>query len=161
MTSLYDKYQKSFTESLYAKYRKNVSEAEENAQVEEACQALCLAESAAIPVTPCTPAFPDARFFKNPGMAAQGAPRFNAAQNIKYRCWSNLPTLEYGKIPSNYLGDAEALKAKDTACYKCRTETRTRIQLSGAVKPDVRFWVGAGAATVGVLIAVMVKISRK
>lgn len=146
--------------TLEEKYRERVPLEVENLQVDKACEKTCAAEMTSGTLGPCDPTYPDARFFKNPGPAKTGVSRYSGKDDVAYRCWSNLPTLTYGSTPTNYLGDAYALKARDTECYKCKANARARIQLSGAVQPDARFWVGAGAAAVGVLLAVMVKVSR-
>ena len=141
--------------TAYDKYRAKMSVEEEDRLVEEACKKVQLTTKSAA-LLPCQT---DPLFRSNPPAGDPGPWKGNTAFN--YRCWQTLPTLQYGKIPSNFLGDQAAVDLIKDPLHQCREQARARIQIERAIAPDTRFWVGLGAAGVGVLVAFTAKMIRR
>lgn len=146
--------------TAYERYRKKVSFEQEDAAVDAACKATCLGEK--VPALPPCSGQEGALFKANPPWKG-AVPQFpDKTTESKYRCWMTMSTLPYGSatIPG-FVGDSAAVALLDTECLKCRQRERAKIQIAGAIAPDYRFWIGAGAAGVGVLLAVTMKLIRR
>jgi hypothetical protein len=146
--------------TAYDKYRAKMSVEEEDRLVDIACKATEL-QNKASPYPPCQAFVGGGPFFRPNPPAKDAGPWKGRPEEHAYKCWQTLPTLSYGKTPGSFLGDTAAREIVNSPVQQCREQARARIQIERAIAPDARFWVGVGAAGLGVLVAFTAKLVRR
>lgn len=91
----------------------------------------------------------------------EGRPASSGEGSSDYRCWLAQPQLILNQEPYGFRGDrvVSAMAASD--CVNCKESMRMKLRAEAMVKPDYRFWLGVGAASAGLLLALTVGIRRR
>lgn len=151
--------------NLYDKYLKRRSPEEETRIVTQKCEKLCRIQDkgGALDKGPCKSTRPDLTgyFIGLPKYKGKMPAAFNAQDADRYGCWFVLPTLSLNERPRTLKPREELFKIQDEACFKCLRKEREKLQAGMVYSPDARFWIGVGAASAGLLVGLMVKITRR
>ena len=146
---------------LYQKFRSKNPVEEENQKVEQRCAKVC--ETKLLEGVTCkTTIASQAAFFRGKPPYRGQVPSAYGDRKDKYRCWTVLPTIKLGQRPAT-LKSAEEINqiVESNECFQCRRKVRQELQADMVYSPDARFWIGVGAASAGVLVSLMVAVTRR
>jgi hypothetical protein len=145
-------------------YAKKVPPDQEEKYVEESCAEECSKERSTV-VTECSAREADIMPYFRGAKPVPGAFSHLTGQaaysSVNVPCWAALPKLSLAYRPPSYVGEIVSRQVLNSPCFKCRLDALVRHQSQNGFGPDKRFWVGVGAASVAVLLAVVVGATRR
>lgn len=148
--------------TLYRKYRDKVSEDEENLKVRNKCDKFCAVSTASSESNTCKSTLPALTAYFTGKKKYTGIVPAAYDSPDKFRCWTVLPYItSLSETPSTLKSEGALKSTVEGPCYDCLKSEREKMQAGMVYSPDARFWIGVGAASAGLLVAIMVKITQR